>query len=192
MSIGNPTRWLYSLVGMETWARRIEERLKLGHQGPSDLARACKIKPSSISEWFGRASKTTKMISGDNLVAAAKFLGVTEEWIMTGAAPIERSVSQPERLDHERLLTSIQFLEKLFAAHHEPYVIPQELPLLAAVYDELVTASEPNMVDMTIRFGNLLGGKDGRQGKAGSTGSDDRGKVQRPAAQAKAAIRRAR
>ncbi len=88
-------------MNMEPWAERIQSRMtELGFK-PTDLARACGIKDSSISGWFGRASKPTRMISGDNLVAVARYLRVTPEWIITGKGQQEAlaSHSQTARLN---------------------------------------------------------------------------------------------
>lgn len=60
---------------------RIEPKVK-----QVDLANACNIKPSSISDWLnGR----TKKIEGANLLAAASRLGVSPEWLATGKGRIE-------------------------------------------------------------------------------------------------------
>lgn len=47
------------------------------------------------------------MISGDNLVAAAAYLGVTPEWIMTGREVPPLSQSQPLAIDLEILKSAI-------------------------------------------------------------------------------------
>ena len=86
---------------METWAVRIQELMRDRDMSAADLARACKIQPGSISGWFG-GGKPTKMISGDNLVAAAQALGTTAEYIMTGrgkALTGAAGASQAERQD---------------------------------------------------------------------------------------------
>lgn len=94
---------------MEEWASRIHERMTAAGRKPVDLARACKIKPGSVSGWFGQG-KPTKMISGDNLVAAASFLNTTAEYIMTGrgAADVQ---SQPAGLDLGKLSTVLAVVE---------------------------------------------------------------------------------
>ncbi|OBR79088.1 MULTISPECIES: helix-turn-helix transcriptional regulator [Xanthomonas] len=94
---------------MEEWARRIHEQMVAQGKIPADLARACKIKPGSVSGWFGQG-KPTKMISGDNLVAAATFLNTSPEYIMTGRGPAEAAASQPERLDDETIAQGFELL----------------------------------------------------------------------------------
>lgn len=51
-----------------------------------DLANACKIKPSSVSDWMnGR----TKNLEGSHLLAAAEILGVNPRWLATGQGKME-------------------------------------------------------------------------------------------------------
>lgn len=72
---------------MEAWAKRIETRLQeLADAGKTraGLAKACKVQPSSVSAWLGKGAKPTEMIRGDNLLAAARYLYTTPDWIMTG------------------------------------------------------------------------------------------------------------
>jgi transcriptional regulator with XRE-family HTH domain len=89
---------------MEPWAHRIYARLtKLG-QTQAALAKACGISEPSISGWFGKASRPTRMIAGDNLVYAAKFLETTPEWIITGRGQADSAMpshSQSMRLQWE-------------------------------------------------------------------------------------------
>ncbi len=47
----------------------------------ADLARACAIKPPSVSDWL---NGKTKRLSGSNLLAAARLLGVRPDWLATG------------------------------------------------------------------------------------------------------------
>lgn len=94
---------------MEDWAKRIHARMLEMGKIPADLARACKVKPASVSGWFGQGAKPTKMISGDNLVAAASFLGTTAEFIMTGRQPPPPSHSTG--LDTDKLATVLSVVE---------------------------------------------------------------------------------
>ena len=96
---------------MEDWATRIYERMAAAGKTQADIARACKIKPGSVSGWFGQG-KPTKMISGDNLVATAQLLGTTAEYIMTGRITIggRPQQSQPEGLDDATLAQGVELL----------------------------------------------------------------------------------
>lgn len=46
-----------------------------------DLARAVGVKPPSVSDWLSGKSKT---MEGENLLKAAKYLGVSPVWLATG------------------------------------------------------------------------------------------------------------
>lgn len=71
---------------METFA----ERLRAAMAGPPsvkqvDIARACGIKPPSVSDWLNGVSVN---IQGKNLLAAAKLLNVRPEWLAKGIGPM--------------------------------------------------------------------------------------------------------
>jgi len=54
-----------------------------------ELARAVGVKPPSVSDWLSGKSKT---MEGENLLKAAKFLGVNANWLATGSgAPTENN-----------------------------------------------------------------------------------------------------
>lgn len=102
---------------METWAERIHERMTAAGKKPADLARACGIKAGSVSGWFGQG-KPTKMISGDNLVAAAGYLGTTAEYVMTGRGGLI-GPSQSQRLDDANMAQGVELLYLLSDARPE-------------------------------------------------------------------------
>lgn len=69
------------------------DRLKAAMAGPPrvkqvDLAKACGIKPPSVSDWLNGRSVN---IEGKNLLAAAKILNVRPEWLSTGRGPMRTS-----------------------------------------------------------------------------------------------------
>ncbi|WP_258194540.1 S24 family peptidase [Janthinobacterium sp. PAMC25594] len=54
----------------------------------TELARACGVKPPSVHGWLtGKA----KFLRGENLLLAAKALGVTQEWLATGRGEMHQS-----------------------------------------------------------------------------------------------------
>lgn len=68
----------------------LKERLEIAMRGPpkvssADLARACGIRPPSVSAWI---SGDTKSIKGDNLLNAARALNVRPEWLSKGILPM--------------------------------------------------------------------------------------------------------
>lgn len=68
----------------------LAERLRTVLDGPPKrsqvaLARAVGVKPPSVSDWLnGR----TKRLEGANLLAAARFLDVSPEWLANGRGPM--------------------------------------------------------------------------------------------------------
>lgn len=118
---------------MEEWARRITEIMTERRTTAADIARACKIKPGSVSGWFG-GGKATKMISGDNLVATAKHLGTTAEYIMTGAPP-PSAQSHVERLDSDKLAIVLAVVEGAIADSRKR--VPREIKarMIKRVYE---------------------------------------------------------
>lgn len=64
----------------------LAKRLALAMAGPpetkpADLARACGVRPPSVSDWL---SGKTKKLEGANLLAAAEHLRVNPWWLATG------------------------------------------------------------------------------------------------------------
>lgn len=93
MSIGTPKQTSVRLTYMEKWAERISERMAEKGLGDSDISRAIKAKQSSVWQWFNAKAgkKCTQMIRGDNLMAVARLLDLSPEWILTGRGPRELS-----------------------------------------------------------------------------------------------------
>lgn len=68
----------------------LQERLAIAMEGPppvtaADLARACHVKPASVSEWV---NGPTKYLRGPNAVNAARALRVNVEWLASGRGPM--------------------------------------------------------------------------------------------------------
>lgn len=96
-----------------------------------DLARACGIQAGSVSGWFGKG-KPTKMISGDNLVAVADFLGVSPRWVMTGIGDGEPS--QHVRLDENKLAELILGVDAIIAEQRKRVPPRLRARIIAASY----------------------------------------------------------
>lgn len=63
-----------------------------------DLARAVGVKPPSVSDWLSGKSKT---MEGENLLKAAKFLGVNANWLASGnGTAINKNI---EKINDEEL-----------------------------------------------------------------------------------------
>lgn len=52
----------------------------------AELARACGVKPPSVSGWL---SGKSKFLRGENLLSAAAALGVRQQWLATGDGPMK-------------------------------------------------------------------------------------------------------
>jgi len=65
-----------------TLSERIRTAMAERNISQVDLARACNVKPPSVHGWLtGKA----KFLRGENLLLAARALGVSQEWLATGA-----------------------------------------------------------------------------------------------------------
>ncbi|MCX8018395.1 MAG: helix-turn-helix domain-containing protein, partial [Rhodocyclaceae bacterium] len=73
-------------------AQRILMRLQQTGKTRAGLARACGVKPPSVSDWLnGR----TKRLEGAHLLRAAAFLEVNPEWLATGSGPMQPAAPPP-------------------------------------------------------------------------------------------------
>jgi transcriptional regulator with XRE-family HTH domain len=104
---------------MEPWAKRIKELLDAGRSRgltQSGLAKACGRQQPSLSQWFNdsESKQATKMIMGDNLLAAAKYLGTTPEWIIYGkaspAVPQETALRQEDAALVDRIRETVKLI----------------------------------------------------------------------------------
>lgn len=150
---------------MEKWAERIKELADAKGVSDSELARACKTAQPSVHQWFNESPKgkpPTKMIKGDNLVAAARALNTTPEWIISGTGP--KVASQSAGLSVLKLQVAIVSVRK--AAESAGLEI-DEVQAAAAiawaygqlhVYPETMTKDEMRDFDGIVRH-HLRGGQ---------------------------------
>jgi len=73
----------------------LKDRLRLAMDGPPrvpqvDLARACGVSGPTVNDWL---SGKTQTIKGPYLLACARYLGVSADWLATGKGPM-RSLSE--------------------------------------------------------------------------------------------------
>ena len=170
---------------MEPWAKRIFDLLQEGKaEGRSQkaLAKACGLSQTSISQWFSDTGNkpATRMIMGDNLIAAARYLGTTPEYIMTG---VGGPSSHGMGLDPDTLAAAIKLVRLTFRnldVEHDAEVdgVPTALAYryLIARKERLVSA------DVLIDFSQYLkrriqeaGISDERVEGNGGSGPSDRG-----------------
>lgn len=76
---------------LSTRLRLAMEKAKISQ---AELARECGVKPPSVSGWL---SGKSKFLRGENLLKAARALGVTEDWLATGKGPMHHNVAQNEK-----------------------------------------------------------------------------------------------
>lgn len=76
---------------MEKWAERIAERMKERGVTDAALSAAIKVSQPAVFQWFRSYSgkPTTKMITAENLLAVARYLDLSPEWILHGRGPRE-------------------------------------------------------------------------------------------------------
>lgn len=163
----------------------LKDRMALAMLGPpkikqTDVARACGVDASTVNDWVSGRSKTIK---GENLIAVARFLGVSPEWLATGRGnmrPSEEDVnfspvragtaSQTERIDPTTLGKAMKFARAYLAARGEPKDIEGRPHLVAVAYEVVAeierTTDEADFIEalgrMTERLGAVEVGDDRR------------------------------
>lgn len=144
---------------MEPWAERIEAVLREGRARgltKTGLAKACGKAQPSISQWFNDndSKPATQMIMADNLIAAARYLGVTPEWIMTGADWFNRSAeaSQPVRIEVSKITETAKILGRLFERRGARFDIEEDADIFSEVYALLDQMPSNPSQDATVEF----------------------------------------
>lgn len=93
-----------------TIADRLNAAIADAGVSPSQLARDCHVSPAAVHKWQHGGK-----LSADNSAAAARALGVREEWLRTGKLPREREhAAQEESVD--RVMGILQGLREPIAA----------------------------------------------------------------------------
>jgi transcriptional regulator with XRE-family HTH domain len=174
---------------MEPWAHRIYSRMAELGRNQSELAKACGIKEPSVSGWFGKGSRPTRMISGDNLVSVAKFLGLTPEWIITGKGKKSASDqgSQSVRLDPLMIAETHRALREVYEEEGRVYRIEAEPARFMRVYELRASMSNTPSQEEWVQFGMKLAAVmtpqgadiDGRGNAAPAQGAHSKGVARR-------------
>lgn len=68
-----------------TLADRLTTAMTHAKISQAELARRCGVKPPSVSGWL---SGKSKFLRGENLLSAARTLGVNQQWLATGQGPM--------------------------------------------------------------------------------------------------------
>lgn len=115
------------------------------------------------------------------LVALARYFGVSVAKMvfddLTGTAV---PASQTVGIDAPTLLRTLDFLDDLFEAHGKAFAAGQHVELVTAVYNELTRAPESNLIQLSVKYGKALEGRDGTGADAGvdeDGGRGDRGRA---------------
>ena len=190
---------------MNTMGERLRAAMDAKGLRPDDLVAKKVLSRAGVYQWLGDTVRPDK-VRADTVTKLCKVLGVERDWLLEGKGPRlarpdnltdSRLPHEPETpsqvlgLDLAKLATAQKFLEDVFAGNGLKFVASEQTTLLAAVYDELMTKSESNLVEMAARFGKRIRGNDGRQREAGSAIADDRGGDGESSKQARTKTRRA-
>jgi SOS-response transcriptional repressor LexA len=111
----------------------LKDRLKLAMSDPkvsgTALARACKVAAPSVSEWL---SGKTKSLSATNLLAAAKFLKVSPDWLASGIGQMRKTYTfEPLISNHKVEEPTKQYHTQ--ATNTEPAPHKKQVPLISWV-----------------------------------------------------------
>ncbi|WP_440984938.1 helix-turn-helix domain-containing protein [Xanthomonas sontii] len=122
---------------MAPWAQRIQQLLIEGKSRgltQTGLAKACGRSQPSVSQWFNDndTKQSTQMILGDNLLAAAKYLGTTPEWIINGVNP--SCNSQKVRLDANTIAETAKILRVVLGRRGIEFNLEIDSELFTEVY----------------------------------------------------------
>ncbi|WP_197328698.1 LexA family transcriptional regulator [Ralstonia syzygii] len=74
-------------------SERLQLAMKEAGVSQAELARACGVKPPSVHGWL---SGKSKFLRGENLLAAARALNVSQEWLATGKGPMRLELGGEE------------------------------------------------------------------------------------------------
>lgn len=117
---------------MNTLADRLTTAIAAAGISKAELARRVGISAPSVNGWFtGKA----KFLRGENLLAAAKALGVDEDWLATGRGQMAREGAAGQ---HSLSVAS--------AATPSPYVRVQQLDAEAGMGGEMINDDYPDVI----------------------------------------------
>lgn len=83
---------------MQTLSERLSLAMKHREVKAIQLAQAIGVSGPSVSDWITGKSKS---IEGKNLIRAARFLGVSPEWLALGESDFEESRRDPLQVAHD-------------------------------------------------------------------------------------------
>lgn len=138
---------------MAEWGERIRDRLQELGMSNAALARAVGIASPSVHAWVSGNSST---ITGENLLNAARTLGVSPYWIMFGEAPRagDLATSQSGRPDRARLLSALTIVEEVLAELRMTFDAKRRADLVMGCYIALEAGHQAEIAKSLV--GSLL------------------------------------
>ncbi|WP_186015129.1 transcriptional regulator [Burkholderia gladioli] len=134
---------------MTTLAERLEQAMKLPpEKKAADLARACRVRAPSVSDWL---SGKTKKMEGANLLLAAEFLNVDPWWLATGEGRMERRANAPAPLRPSTLSEHTQALIDALSKADEVGLPPKAFVVLLQtlkVFEDLRGQHTDDLLDL--------------------------------------------
>lgn len=95
---------------MSSLSERLKQSLSVRNERAADLARACGVQPSSVSDWL---SGETKMLNASAAIKAARFLRVDPLWLIEGLG--EPCFLDQQSPTHQRLLEMVAQIDEVEA-----------------------------------------------------------------------------
>lgn len=117
----------FKLANMETWNERLAKALRDSKMQAIDLANKVGVKPSAVTQW---TNGVTKRIDGENLLRAAKALGVTADWLMFGGPQDKAPEAHQETQEPYLVKRGGSEYDQLAASMREAYLrgsLPEDL-----------------------------------------------------------------
>ncbi|BAK76770.1 putative phage repressor [Pseudogulbenkiania sp. NH8B] len=117
----------FKLANMETWNERLAKALRDSNLQAIDLANKVGVKPSAVTQW---TNGVTKRIDGENLLRAAKALGVTADWLMFGGSQGKTTDTKQDTQEPYLAKRTSSEYDQLVASMREAYLrgsLPEDL-----------------------------------------------------------------
>ncbi len=134
---------------MTTWHERLHEAMEKSGVSAADLSRATGISPAGIKKWIDGVTQQPRY---DDVEAACKILGVTTQWLMTGAEhqgnaiPVDwddcvmlemlKFGKEPSKASDEENPESIPFPRQWFLLQF-PHSQPENVKVMTAAGDAM-------------------------------------------------------
>lgn len=167
-----------------TLADRLRLAMQKAGMNQRELADAVGVKPPSVNGWL---SEKAKFLRGENLLKAAAALGVSDDWLATGAGDMHirapAGPSQSVQLDPDILAASIKLIRMTFEILEVEFNQEEDGEPTALAYAYLLKLKQTNVTaDNVVEFSKYFRAKPqgaGDDAGAGSAGASHRKKGER-------------